>query len=150
MFMSPESMPAIAIYFHPYTFRGADRPHGFSYCLRGCVGEGFTGQCLAHGTVFGPMARIEDELLIDANVGRMQPAAANIVFQWIKDGHVPYLPADRPIGHLGSCLKPPVMEYIRERWIRPPGKNATDEQRRIYEARMHAREQRQMKGPDHV
>ena len=132
MSMSHEAQPGYVIRFEPYFFRGAQRPHGFRYCLRNS-----SNGCAFHGIVFGPRE----------NIGLELPEPLN---QWAAAGHLPYLPADRPIGHLGSCLKPPRMEYIRERWLRPPGPNATDLQRRIYEARMLAREQRQMKGPDHV
>lgn len=114
----------------PYIFRGADHPTGWRYCVRN------NGGCFAHGIVFGPRENIA------AEIG--EPFG-----EWIKGGHLPYLPADRAIGHLGSCLKPARMEYIR-RWIRPPGPNATDAQRRIYEARLRAREQNEMKGLSHV
>lgn len=117
----------------PYSFRGPDHPTGWRYCLRsGLV-------CHAHGIVFGPRENIGFDL-------------GEPFDEWIEGGHLPYLPADRPIGHLGSCLKPANMEYIRRcvRWIRPPGPNATDADRRIYEARMRAREQRESKGLPHV
>lgn len=142
--MSPE--PHFALIVEPYSFAGSARPTGWRFCLRihpsqtesiaATHAKGLS-VCTAHGIVFGQRDNIAFDL----------PEPFN---EWLREGHLPYLPADGPIGHLGSCLKPPRLEYIRERWIKPPGQTATDPERRMYEARMRARQNKLMKGDDHV
>jgi hypothetical protein len=148
MFTSPEPSKKnpreFSIYFYPYTFRGADRPHGFSYCFRNSSGE-----CVFHGIIFAPaMIGPRSMVVPRAEIARELPEPLN---QWAEAGHVPYLPAGRPIGQVGACNRPAESRGVYSRqWIRPPGKNATDAARRIYAARMRAREQRESKGQSHV
>lgn len=134
----------IAIHYLPYVFRGSDRPTGFEYCVH--AGD----ECVGHGLVFGKLESIATDLTLGESLAQMTPAASLLVIEWIASGKVPYLPAAPLIGHLGSCLLKEAPRVYSRRWIRRPGPNATDAAKRIYEARMTAREQNQSERFSHV
>ena len=130
----PQSPKLYAVYYVPYTFRGALGPHGLKYCLRLVEPEaarnnlqrGMTN-CVQHGIVFGDWVNIMAEL--------PEPLDA-----WSLNGSLPYLPAPEGISDFqDECLRPRERRFQPVRLVR---RFRNDAERRIWEAR--ARNQRRM------
>lgn len=142
---APSGPPAFAVYFEPYTFRGASAPHGFQYCIRQhmdhphyaeTIRRGFC-VCVSHGIVFGPLENIAVEL-------------EGVWKEWAEAGDLPYLPTPKPIRELGRCHLEPRVVYIRPTRTRRLPKHASAADQRIYAARLAAENRRELMRGCHV